>query len=148
MIAVLLDMGKGTAPVFLAITFSGIGHWSLVPVGLAPIAGHAFSPLLAGRGGKAHAVSVGVWAAVTTGLAMPVLVVSLGVLYALQRTDGWTVMFGGLGILVLLILRYPEPHLFLLWAGNMGILTYKLQDDLKAGLVPRPWLMRMLGRAS
>ena len=145
--AVLLDMGKGTAPVFLAATLAGLGSWSLIPIGLAPVLGHAYSPFLRFKGGKAQAVSVGVWAALTAGAALPVLLLSLAIGYASQKTDGWTVMFGGLGVLALLIVRYQEPHLLLLWAGNMGILTLKLQDDLKLGVVPRPWLRRMLGRA-
>ena len=145
--AALLDIGKGTVPVFLAATLAGIGNWGLIPVGLAPILGHAYSPMLEFRGGKAQAVSVGVWAAVTAGIALPVLAVSLAIGYASQKTDGWTVMFGGLGVLGLLLTRHPEPHLLLLWAGNMGILVVKLQDDLRLGVAPRPWLLRMLGRA-
>lgn len=145
--AVLLDMGKGTVPVFLAATLAGAGGWALIPVGLAPILGHAYSPLLGFRGGKAHAVSVGVWAALTAGAALPVLALSLAIGYASQKTDGWTVMLGGLGVLGLLLIRYPEPHLLLLWAGNMSILIVKLRDDLRAGVVPRPWLLRVLGRA-
>ena len=145
--AAVLDMGKGTLPVFLAASLAGIGSWGLIPVGLAPVLGHAYSPVLKFRGGKAQAVSVGVWAALTAGMAVPVLLLSLAVGHAFQKTDGWTVMFGGLGVLGLLLVRYPEPHLLLLWAGNMGILTLKLQDDLRLGVVPRPWLLRMLGRA-
>ena len=143
----LLDIGKGAAPVLLAATLSGTGNLGLIPIGLAPILGHAYSPMLRFRGGKANAVSVGVWAALTAGAALPILAVSLAIAYASQRTDGWTVIFGGLGVLALLLARYPEPHLLLLWAGNMGILVLKLRDDLRLGVVPRPWLLRVLGRA-
>ena len=143
----LLDIGKGAAPVLLAATLSGTGNLGLIPIGLAPILGHAYSPILRFRGGKANAVSLGVWAALTAGAALPVLAVSLAIAYASRRTDGWTVIFGGLGVLGLLLARYPEPHLLLLWAGNMGILVLKLRDDLRLGVVPRPWLLRALGRA-
>ena len=143
----LLDIGKGAAPVLLAATLSGTGNLGLIPIGLAPILGHAYSPMLRFRGGKANAVSVGVWAALTAGAALPILAVSLAIAYAFQRTDGWTVIFGGLGVLALLLARYPEPHLLLLWACNMGILVLKLRDDLRLGVVPRPWLLRVLGRA-
>jgi len=143
----LLDIGKGAAPVLLAATLSGTGNLGLIPIGLAPILGHAYSPMLRFRGGKANAVSIGVWAALTAGAALPILAVSLAIAYASQRTDGWTVIFGGLGVLALLLARYPEPHLLLLWAGNMGILVLKLRDDLRLGVVPRPWLLRALGRA-
>ncbi len=143
----LLDIGKGAVPVLLAAKLSGTGNLGLIPIGLAPILGHAYSPILRFRGGKANAVSIGVWAALTAGAALPILAVSLAIAYAFQRTDGWTVLFGGLGVLGLLLARYPEPHLLLLWAGNMGILVLKLRDDLRLGVVPRPWLLRALGRA-
>src|SRR5512136_2017299 len=42
---ILLDIAKGYVPVFLAQKY-GLAGWSLVPVGLAPILGHAFSPFL------------------------------------------------------------------------------------------------------
>ncbi|NIN63619.1 MAG: hypothetical protein GTO63_02660, partial [Anaerolineae bacterium] len=49
--ALLLDYSKGALPVGLAHFKVGLGGWELVPVALAPVLGHAFSPLLHFRGG-------------------------------------------------------------------------------------------------
>jgi glycerol-3-phosphate acyltransferase PlsY len=42
-----------------------VGGWGIVPVAVAPILGHAFSPFVGFKGGKAIAVSFGMWSAVT-----------------------------------------------------------------------------------
>ena len=52
--AILLDIVKGFVPVYLAQK-NGVAGWNLVPVCLAPILGHAFSPFLRFHGGKALA---------------------------------------------------------------------------------------------
>ena len=55
MLAIFLDMLKGAVPVALAYYVFKVDGWPLVPVILAPILGHAFSPFLRFRGGKALA---------------------------------------------------------------------------------------------
>src|SRR5215213_9362546 len=57
---ILLDIFKGYLPVVLARHF-GVSDWSLVPVCLAPIAGHATMPFLRFHGGKALSATGGVW---------------------------------------------------------------------------------------
>lgn len=65
-VALLLDMLKGALPVGLAYAGTlGKTPW-IIPVALAPILGHAISPFMGGRGGKAVAVTGGVWAGLTT----------------------------------------------------------------------------------
>jgi len=48
-----LDVLKAFIPVYIAIRFLNIGGFYLVPVMLSPVLGHAFSPFLGFRGGKA-----------------------------------------------------------------------------------------------
>src|SRR5512136_624311 len=60
--AILLDIFKGFLPVYLAQR-SGLAGWSLLPVCVAPVLGHAFSPFLRFRGGKALGATGGVWVA-------------------------------------------------------------------------------------
>ena len=144
--AVFLDFCKGAIPVFLAVKLGGLEGWSVTLVGLAPILGHAFSPLLGFRGGRALTVSAGVWTALTMGEAFPVICFFLVMFYSLQKTDSWTIMLSGLCFLGFLLARFPEPYVLLIWAGNMGVLALKHRDDLKHGIVPRDWLLRMIGR--
>ena len=62
--AMLLDYLKGAVPVSLAHLAFGISGWSLVPIALAPVLGHAFSPFMRFRGGKAIAATFGIWTGV------------------------------------------------------------------------------------
>ena len=64
-IAILLDILKGALPVGLANFGAGITGWPLAAIALAPVAGHAFSPFLRFKGGKAIAVSLGIWCGLT-----------------------------------------------------------------------------------
>ncbi|MDX1689246.1 MAG: glycerol-3-phosphate acyltransferase, partial [Candidatus Promineifilaceae bacterium] len=65
MLAGLLDFLKGATPVALANYVLGLDSLILAFVAIAPIAGHAFSPFLRFRGGKALAVTFGIWAGLT-----------------------------------------------------------------------------------
>ena len=51
-LAMALDFLKGAVPVAAARFLGGARDWELVPIALAPVLGHAFSPFLSGRGGK------------------------------------------------------------------------------------------------
>src|SRR5690242_19021308 len=55
-LALLLDFLKGALPVALAHFQANFTGWPLVGVALAPVLGHAFSPFLRFKGGKAVAV--------------------------------------------------------------------------------------------
>ncbi len=60
MVCLLLDMAKGFAPVFFALHFSDAASPLFAAVILAPVAGHAFSPMNRFRGGKCIATTFGV----------------------------------------------------------------------------------------
>lgn len=139
-LAVLLDMGKGALPVGMAWFFGGLGGMALLPVTLAPIFGHAYSPFLKFRGGKAVATTGGIWIGLTTGevtlLIAPVLVIWV----LLFDSDGWAVILAMLTMLVYLILRpAPDPVWFWVWAGNFALLAWKHQADLRQPLRFRSW---------
>ena len=59
-LAVMLDVAKGVPFVFLSHSFFGLSNLAVVAVGMSAVLGHAFSPFLHGRGGKAIAVTFGV----------------------------------------------------------------------------------------
>ena len=59
-LAVIMDVAKGVPFVLLAHTVAGLGIVSVIIIGLCAILGHAFSPFLHWRGGKAIAVTFGV----------------------------------------------------------------------------------------
>lgn len=144
--AVALDYLKGAVPVSLAHLRFGVTGWALVPVALAPVIGHAFSPFLRGRGGKAVAATFGLWTGLTLWEAPTVLGLCVGVFGRLQVVDGWTVMVGMLGLLCYLLLRRAGPILLAVWLGNAILLGWKHRAELRGGPQWRPWLGRALRR--
>ena len=145
-VVIFLDFSKGAVPVLLALGYGGLESWSLTLVALAPILGHAYSPLLSLRGGKALAVSLGVWTGLSLGLLFPVILLFLAVFYSIQRTDAWTILLTALGLLGFLAYRSAEPFELALWAGNTAIIILKHHSDLRHGVVFRTWALRILGR--
>ena len=146
MVAVIMETLKGTIPVLLAAAFGDVEEWGLCMVGLASIFGHAFSPFLGFRGGKAIAVTSGVWAALTPwGLGFPIACLCQAVFHSLQRTHAWTVVLGFtlFGIIVTCWLR--NEYLAALWAVNLIVVIIKQGDGLKQQPSPRNWLIRLPG---
>lgn len=127
--ALILDFSKGMLPVMLAVN-AGISGYTLTAVALAPVAGHAFTPFLGFRGGKAVSVTMGVWTGLTLWEA-PVLIGSLFILfYLFQENDAWSVIFGMIALLVLLLYRWHHPEFLVIWAGNIVILSFKHLAEL------------------
>ena len=139
-LALLLDTLKALIPVGLAYYWVGITDLSLVPVALAPIAGHAFSPFLGFNGGKAVATTLGTWMALTVWEGPTVGGLLVLLFTKLFGANGWAVIFAMIGMLAYflitpaalngLVARPPLPVLVAIWAGNFLILVYKHRDDL------------------
>lgn len=144
--AVLLDFLKGALPVSLACYRFGVAGWALVPVALAPVLGHAFSPFLRGHGGKAVATTFGVWTGLTLWEGPTVLGLSVALFGRLQTVDGWTVMVGMLSLLGWWLLRGITGPLLAVWCGNVAVLAWKHRRELQGPPQLRPWLQRLLQR--
>lgn len=128
-LAIVLDFLKAAIPVGLARFAAGLEGWVMAVVALAPLAGHAFSPFLGFRGGKALASTVGTWTGLTLWLAPVVLGLFFGIWHAVLAVDGWAVIASMLCLLpVLLILS--DPMLVAVWAGNIALLAWKHRADL------------------
>lgn len=128
--AILLDSLKGAVPIVLAQLLAGINSWALLPVSMAPLLGHAFSPLLKFKGGKALATTFGVWSGLTLG-EIPII---LGIFFALflwvQDKDGWAVIFGLSGTLAHLLFNHPDPFFITLLLLNTVLVAWKYREVL------------------
>lgn len=139
LLGIALDFAKGYAPVRL---FDGEAHgYGIVPLALAPIAGHAFSPFLKGRGGKAIAVTFGVWSALTGFEASLVYAAAMAVLVAIFRVfvrgalgsteaDALQVAIGMLVVGAYLYARGFANELLWIWFGNFLLLAFKHRKEL------------------
>ncbi|MFQ3534850.1 MAG: glycerol-3-phosphate acyltransferase [Aggregatilineales bacterium] len=139
--ALLLDISKGAAPVGLAHWMLGIRSAEIVPVALAPVLGHAFSPFLGFKGGKAIATMGGIWIGLTL-LYMPVVLMILLVFWFYTVTvSGWAVILTIISGLLYLILVGAEQSLIAVMIGCLLVSLYKQRADL--GL---PLRLRLLER--
>ena len=131
--ALVLDFLKGALPVaILANTYSAaFSGWFLISASLAPVLGHAFSPFLKGKGGKAVAVTFGIWCGLTYWEIPILLGVSLFVFYIIQNQDAWTVILANLSIPVYISWQELLPTFYLVWLGTFVILVYKHFPELK-----------------
>ena len=144
--AMLLDYLKGAVPVALAHFGAHIGRWALVPVALAPVLGHAFSPFLRFRGGKAVATTFGIWTGLTLWVGPSTLGLTLTFAVALNSADAWSLMLGMLALLVSLLLQQASSPFLAVWAGNLAVLIWKHRHDLRTPVRPRPWLRDLMRR--
>jgi glycerol-3-phosphate acyltransferase PlsY len=144
-LVLLLDFLKGAIPVGLAQWQAGLTGWALGVVAAAPILGHAYSPLLGFRGGKALAVSFGSWAGLTLWQAPVVLGLSLGFWLGVFASDGWAVVLGLSSLLVYFIATEAPGYLLAFWVFDAALLIWKYRQTLRQRPAIRLWLWRLLG---
>jgi glycerol-3-phosphate acyltransferase PlsY len=141
--AMLLDGFKAAIPVGLACWLVGLDGWGMALVAIAPVLGHAFSPFLKLRGGKAVAATFGIWTGLTLFQGPILLGTTLGLTAAVSPSSGWQ-LFPGMTVLLFTLLGNHAPAwTFAVWAANLAILLWKHRREL--GQPPRlqPWLRRI-----
>ena len=144
LLALILDVSKAAIPVGLSYYNLEIRGFPMYLIAIAPILGHIFSPFLGFHGGKAIAVSLGVWIGLTTWKASLVGVIGTAVGIALISSSGWAVMLGLTMILFALLFWIPDPLLFSVWASETLILAWTHRSDLRQKPVLRPWVTRRI----
>ena len=146
LLALILDISKAAAPVGFAYFNLNIRGTAMFLIAIAPILGHAVSPFLRFRGGKALATVLGVWIGLTIWKASLPAVIGVVIGITLITPPGWSVMLALLGILATLLIWLPDPLLLLVWLAETLILAWTHRADLRQGAHLRPWLARMLQR--
>jgi glycerol-3-phosphate acyltransferase PlsY len=123
-------------------------------VAIAPIVGHAFSPFLRFRGGKAVATTFGTWCGLTVWEGPTILGLGLFMTTRRWRADGWVVLFSMIILLAWLLLtppswnglglRPPIPLILAVWIPNTALLIWKYRADfshpplLRSQPLPKP----------
>ena len=143
LLALILDIGKGALPAGLAAHVAGIGGWSLIPIALAAPLGHAFSPFLRFRGGKAVAATFGVWIGLTL-WKVPLVSMSLLVLFALlMAPEGWALLLALVGTTTIIVVWLNDPVLLTIFLLHSLLLIYTHRADL----MQRPQLRNVKRKA-
>jgi glycerol-3-phosphate acyltransferase PlsY len=143
LLALLLDGFKGLIPVALAKYAGGVEGWPLVAVALAPVVGHAYSPFLGFRGGKALSTTFGIWCGLTLWVVPTVLGLSLAFWLLILRSEAWAVLAGLVILLIFLVSTHAGPELLAVWAGCAALLLWKHRTDFQR---PPQWSRGILGR--
>ena len=147
---VVLDFLKGYFPLVILTEHHFIEGIEIIPVSLAAILGHMFSPFLHFRGGKAIAVTFGIWSALTGFEVSLVYAIILAILLVGTKqvakgkpvsteVDALMVVSGMALLGIYLFMQNYAGYLILLWLCNLFLLTYankaklyKLAKDLDA----------------
>lgn len=135
---IFLDFLKGYIPVALLVNTGTVTDYGLIAVAAAPVVGHAFSPFIGWKGGKAIAVTFGVWSGLTHfagSLALAVILAVLQVVFRLflkgrpltSRLDAFMVVLGMflLSIYVFWADYGPEIHWFWLCSLLLLVITHR-----------------------
>jgi len=140
-LGVFLDFMKGYLPLAVLIERGFISEMEIIPVGLAAILGHAFSPFMRFKGGKGIAVTFGVWSAVTNfncsiayAVILAIILVIVKILNKGEPTstesDGVMVVLGIYILGIYMFIKGFSNYLLTLWLGNSIILTYKNKEKI------------------
>lgn len=113
-VCMVLDVMKAFVPVFVAVTIFSMRNFYLVPVVAAPVLGHAFSPFLGFRGGKAVSATFGALLAlwpVSQVVLMLAIVMAFFKFIAVVKPDstGVTVSL----CMAIILSLFLEPHLYI-----------------------------------
>lgn len=142
--AILLDISKGFFPVYFAQRY-GLYGWALVPVCLAPILGHSFSPFLRFKGGKALGATGGVWLALVGLWVFPVYGALALPATLIQKEDAWSACLGMMALFVYAVLR-GDSWLIGFTVMNALIIIWNHRYSLRQAPVLRPRLSEWLSR--
>ena len=140
-VGIILDFLKGYLILLLVLRNENVQGNSVIPIALAPIIGHAFSPFLKGRGGKAIAVTFGVWSALSSfeislvfAAVLAILQIEIKVINRGKSTsteaDGLQVVVGFLLVGVYLYIRDYSSLILWVWLGNFLLLAYTHRYEL------------------
>ena len=134
-LAVILDTAKGIPFVFLAHSFFKLPEAAVMGVALSAILGHAFSPLLQLKGGKAIAVTFGALAALPQHDMLITFATFMFLGFLFIEINAWTVIFGATGSLAYLLATRGSSWEALFMLCVLTLLVIKHFDELRT--VPR-----------
>ena len=134
-IAVTLDIAKGFPFVFIAHYRFGLPELLIAAIGLSAILGHAFSPLLRFKGGKALAVTAGVLLALPQYHLFLIFITCIVIAFLCIEQDAWTAMAAPAGALAYLIIARGSSWEILFTLGVLIVFAIKQYEGLKT--IPR-----------
>jgi glycerol-3-phosphate acyltransferase PlsY len=112
---------------------------SVTVVAISPTIGHAYSPFLRFKGGKALAPTWGFWIALTSGMAFPVGVFILGLMHLMQRNHAITVTTCLIGCIIIFSIINTQA-LLIFGILNLLLVMFKHRSEYQHGIAFRGWI--------
>ncbi len=134
-VAVLLEVAKAVPFVLLAELYFRLAKPEVLFIGICAILGHAFSPLLKFKGGKATAATFGVLVSISDRDILIPFVVLMVIGFFILDGDGWRIVLSTFGVLIYAIFMHRDIWLDLFLAALLLILAAKNFGELH--LLPR-----------
>lgn len=145
MVAVVLEVAKGVPFVAVSHAVAGLPALATVVIAICAVLGHAFSPFLHWRGGKAVAVTFGIMLGLLPQYDVLLTFIAFIVFCALFiENDSWGVVFSATGTLAYLTVLNGYSWKPLLMLCLLAILIIKHFEDLRALPGLRGRLLRWL----
>uniref|UniRef100_A0A7C4YBL7 Glycerol-3-phosphate acyltransferase n=1 Tax=candidate division WOR-3 bacterium TaxID=2052148 RepID=A0A7C4YBL7_UNCW3 len=134
---IVLDFLKGFLPVFIFYKNGFIDGWEIIPVGIAPLLGHIFSPFLSFKGGKGIDTSFGIWAGISIfkslTLAIFALIFFLIIKFILRKElssqNSTLIIIPCFILFTFYTFFFKDMNLIILSILNTGIIIYKHWKD-------------------
>jgi glycerol-3-phosphate acyltransferase PlsY len=148
LLAILLDIGKGFLPVYLAGLQGMTSGWGMIPIVLAPILGHATQPFLRFRGGKALGTAGGAWAGVI-GLWVFwnfTLMAMLALLFV--KNHAWASIFGSFSLILWAVFVDRSAWMIVLSIMTVLLLVWTHRRELSKVPELRPWIAKRFRKVS
>ncbi|NDJ52880.1 MAG: hypothetical protein GYB68_07340 [Chloroflexi bacterium] len=146
-VAGLLDGFKAAIPIGIAKFVIGIDGWALVAASIAPLLGHAYSPFLKFKGGKAVASTFGTWCGLTIWEGPTVMGIMLGYWYSSVRVSGWAVLFTMISLLAYFVFAARIDWVMgVVWVLNAALLAWRYREDLQQPPGVHEWVERLARR--
>jgi len=150
-LAVLLDVAKGVPIVLLSHTMFDLPALATVFIAVSAVLGHAFSPFLRWRGGKAICVTFGVMLGLPGYDVLLAFIIFVLIGFFLIEVDAWKIIFGAIGTLGFLFVTKAGSWEMVLMFLILCILTFKHFEDLRTlphfrGLLVR-WVQSLIRSA-
>lgn len=141
----IIEIFKGFLPVYLARQ-AGLSDWSLVPVLLSPILGHATQPFLNFRGGKALGATGGAWIGIIGFWVFPIFAVGAIPLLAIQKENACASIAGMFAILGYAVFYNGANWMIAFAVLNVLLILWTHRKHLGAPFVLREWIAVRLSR--
>jgi glycerol-3-phosphate acyltransferase PlsY len=130
-LALVVEIGKGVPFVFLSHSVYDLAGVPVAAIGISAILGHAFSPFLKFKGGKALAVTGGVILALPLYNVFLAFMLLLFLAFLFIEVDSWIILFGTGGTLIYVITTTGYSWETFFMASVFVILAIKHFDDLR-----------------